>query len=295
VVPAEAPHDELFYSPWLKWGRAVVHAQALHIDLDTFGPDGSEEPTFACRADYHPKRHGFSVVVTDIDPMPPTWGLILGDVANNLRSACDQLAWALVTRGRTPPDKLSEEAQRRVYLPIAGSRKRFNRELPKKLPGVRRADIAVVRRYQPYHYGRRGRWFASLILADLNTDDKHRTVQPIWAIPVACDIQITDARRCVVRERERAAKRQVLKVGAELGFVHARKLRPNPEIDVIPHLAAEPMLEGRLYLREWLKLSVRWVHRLLSEFSEPPQEITRLGIDTEIVNAIIAWERPTDT
>ncbi len=112
-------HDPLFASPWLKWGRAAVHAQALHADLDTFGSDGGDQPTFAVRAEYQPKRHGFAVIVADIDPMPPTWGLILGDVANNLRSALDQTAWAIVLRGRTPPDLLTAEQQRKIYFPIS--------------------------------------------------------------------------------------------------------------------------------------------------------------------------------
>jgi hypothetical protein len=285
-------HDPLFDSPWLKWGRAVVHAQALHADLDTFGPDGSNEPTLAVRADYQSKRHGFAVIVTEVDPMPPTWGLILGDVANNLRSALDQLAWAIVIRGKTPPDTLPKKAQRLIYFPISKERKEFNDGLSTKLPGATRADIACVRRYQPYHHGRRGRWFAPLILAEINAGDKHRTVEPVWAIPVTTEIEVTEERNCVVPSRDNRGKRQALKVDTELALVRARKLGPNPEIDVIPHLTAEPMIEERVFLREWLKIAVRWTHGLLSQFSEPPPGIVRLGIDADRLHAILTWERP---
>lgn len=285
-------HDALFDSPWLKWGRAAVHAQALNADLDTFGPDGSHQPTFAVRADYQPKRHGFAVVVTDIDPMPPTWGLILGDVVNNLRSALDQLAWAIVSRGKTPPRKLSENAKRRIYFPVAKDRGGFNAGLSTKLPGARRTDIAVVRAYQPYHHGRRGRWFALLILANINNSDKHRTVEPVWAIPIATEIEVTHERDCVVPTRDNNAKRQALQIDTELAFVRARKTGPNPYIEVIPHLTAEPMIEGRALLREWLKIAIWWTHRLLSEFSEPPPEITRVGIDPERLQAVLDWQPP---
>jgi hypothetical protein len=81
------------------------------------------------RADYQPKRHGFAVIVTDIDPMPPIWGLMLGDIANNLRSALDQLAWAIVTRGRKPPATLSKRQRRQVYFPICKDRDEFNAAL----------------------------------------------------------------------------------------------------------------------------------------------------------------------
>jgi len=116
-TPRLMPSDPLFDSAWLKWGRAVVHTHALNADIETFGPDGGREPTFSVRAEYQPKRHGFAIIIDDIDALPPTWGLILGDVANNLRSALDQLAWALVTRGRTPPHALTTKQQRNVYYP----------------------------------------------------------------------------------------------------------------------------------------------------------------------------------
>jgi hypothetical protein len=287
-----AYHDPRFDSPWLKWGRAVVHAQVLQADLDVLGTDGGDQPTFAVWADYQPKRHGFAIVITDIDPMPTHWGLVLGDVANNLRSALDQLAWAIVSRGRTPPDRLTDEAQRKIYFPVAESRKRFNGGLKTKLPGATRTDIATVRRYQPYHHGRRGRWFAFLILVDINAGDKHRTVEPVWAVPVTTEIEVTEERNCVVPTRDNPGKRQPLKVDTELAFVRARKLGPNPEIDVIPHLTAEPMIEGRVFLREWLKLAIGWSHMLLSEFSEPPPEITGLGIDAARLKAILTWAPP---
>jgi hypothetical protein len=147
-------HDPLFDSAWLKWGRAVVHLQALEADLDSFGPDSDRQPTLAVRAEYHPKRHGFGVYITHIDPAPAIWGLLLGDAANNLRSALDQLAWALVERGATPTTTLNAPERNEIYFPIAEYRNAFNGGLPRKLPGVSRADIAKVRRYQPYHRGK---------------------------------------------------------------------------------------------------------------------------------------------
>jgi hypothetical protein len=158
--------------------------QTLEADIDSLGPESDKKPTIGIRTEYQPKRHGFGVYITRIDPTPAGWGLLLGDIANNLRSALDQVAWALVTRGRTPPDTLTAKQRKAVYLPIARRRTDFNAQVKTMLPGVRRADVAAVRRYQPYHPGtRRGRWSAWLLLAQVNAADKHRTIQPIFAFP----------------------------------------------------------------------------------------------------------------
>ncbi|HEV7942871.1 MAG TPA: hypothetical protein VGP17_08740 [Solirubrobacteraceae bacterium] len=260
--------------------------------MDTIGTDGGDEPTLTVRVDYQPKRHGFAIVITDIDPMPPTWGLLLGDIANNLRSALDQIAWAVVTRGSTPPDSLSKGQRRQIYFPISKHRDEFNAALPSKLPGATRADIARVRRYQPYHHPTRRRWSALLQLAEINASDKHRTVQPVWAIPIATDIEVTHQRDCVLTRDETTSKRKALQVNTELGFVRVRKTGPEPYIEVVPHLTAEPAFNEYTLLREWLKISIGWIQLLLYEFSELPDQIAGIGVDPPQLRKIVSWKSP---
>jgi hypothetical protein len=287
--------DPLFESAWLKWGRAVVHAQTLKADVVATLSDADRQPTFTVEAEYQPKRHGFSVVVTDIDPMPPTWGLLIGDIAHNLRSALDQIAWAIVSRGKTPPDTLPKGAERAIYFPISDSGPGFKGELPIKLPGASQADIARVRRYQPYKYGRGKRaWGWVALLAKINVGDKHRTTQPIWALPVSAAIEVTHARDCVVPSRDNKATRKALKVDTELVLVRARKTCPNPHIEVIPHLSSEPAIQENLLLGEWLRVTIFWAQKLLREFSEPPPDIGSVGIDPDALEAIYAWKPPPD-
>lgn len=292
ALPDPVPHDRLFDSAWLKWGRAVVHAQTLQAHLNAIGTDEGDEPTLAVRADYQPKRHGFAVIITDIDPMPPIWGLLLGDIANNLRSALDQIAWAVVTRGRTPPETLSEGRRRQIYFPISKERDGFNAALSSKLPGATRADIARVRRYQPYHHPSRARWSALLQLAEVNAGDKHRTIQPVWAIPITTDIEVIHQRDCVLTRGQTTGKRKTLQVDAELGFVRARKTGPEPHIEVTPHLTAEPAFNEYTLLREWLKISVGWIQLLLYEFSELPDDMAGIGVDPSQLRAIVSWKSP---
>lgn len=232
----------------------------------------------ASRAEYHPKRHGFAIVAEELAPIPVQWRLLLGDVANNCRASLDHLAWALVCRGRTPPGVLTIEQERAVYFPILQDRRAFNGELRVKLPGARRADIAKVRRYQPYHNGpsRRSRHVLSL-LAGINRGDKHRTIQPLWAVPTEIGIEVTEAKDCIPGKAASGGVAKPLNVGTDFAFVHARKTGENPELQVKLNITAEPSLDNVLGVKEWTEKCAILVFKLLAEFSTQPPEIWDIG------------------
>jgi hypothetical protein len=268
------PNDPLFDSAWFKWGHGVAHAQALEADIDAFRFDGHRDPLLANRAEYNPKRHGFAVYATDVAPIPTRWGLMLGDIANNYRCALDHLAWALVCRGKTPPATLTEYQQGGVYFPAAEGRKQFNDSLPKKLPGVRRADIALVRRTQPYHYRPRTRRRHYLtVLTALNNSDKHRALQPIWVQPTRIDIEITRMQDCWVPQLGFRRHADPLEVGTEITFIRARKRGREPHLEVDLRVAAEPSIEQRIGGKEWIRKCAAFTASLLREFSAPPDEL----------------------
>ncbi len=206
---AAVAHDPLFDSAWLKWTQAMVHSQTLQRDIDAQTRDGGTNPVRAFRTEYHPKRHGFAIVVEDIAPIPVRWRLLLGDIANNYRAALDHLTWALVTRGRTPPEKLTPAQEKTVTFPIFENRLKYNRSLAKKLPGVRRADATKVRWCQPYRRGARNRPQDPLVLlASINNGDKHRAIQPAWTFPSRIDVEVTHMRNCVLRGVEHWRRRR---------------------------------------------------------------------------------------
>jgi hypothetical protein len=222
-------HEPVFDSAWLKWGQAVRHAQALEADINAVTEDGNAEPVRTARADYNPKRHGFEIIATELAPIPARWRLMLGDIANNYRAALDHLAWALVIRGHTPPDALTPRQRKGVYFPINDDRRQFNGELPVKLPGVRRSDIAKVRRHQPYRNGPRNRpRHALVLLAAINNDDKHRTIQPIWAHPTLVKLEITDGRYCYIPSQTIHGRPEPLEVDKEFTFLPRRRKGTNP-------------------------------------------------------------------
>jgi hypothetical protein len=271
-------HDPLFDSAWFKWAQAILHTQALEADIHAYSADSQPYPILTLRAEYEPKRHGFAVFVHDIEPVPVNWRLKLGDVANNFRASLDHLAWALVSRGRTPPDLLTPRQRRGVYFPINDDGRRFRGELPIKLPGVRRADVAEVRRHQPYKRGVRMRPLHALtLLADINTGDKHRTIHPIWVQPTSVGIEITDMQDCTLSSTNNRLKPQPLEIGAEIALVRIRKMGPEPHIEVHPHMAAEPCVGQRVSIKEWCAQTGIFIFRLLREFSDQPPNIGEVG------------------
>ncbi|HSZ06554.1 MAG TPA: hypothetical protein VK778_15305 [Solirubrobacteraceae bacterium] len=268
-------YDPLFDSAWHKWAQAMRHSEALEAEIKTMRRDGRPQPGFASRAKYEAHRHGFGVYVERIAETPPRQLLLLGDAANNFRAALDHLAWAVVCRGHTPPDKLTKDEQRAVYFPIVGTTwRQFDGELPSKLPGVRRADVAKIRAHQPYKKGARARPRHYLtLMKEINDGDKHRTIQPIWVQPVKAWVEVTDQRDCVVPTRTNRLRPNPLKVGAEITFLHARKTGPNPEIDVEAGILAEPCVQRQVSVETWLSITKKSVAQLLMQFSEPPPEI----------------------
>lgn len=283
-----ATHDPLFDSAWLKWTRAILHAQTLEQDIAVWSQE-NPNPVRAFRADYDAKRHGFAIVVEDIDPVPVRWRLLLGDIANNHRAALDHLAWAIVSRGHTPPGILTRRQEKAVYFPISEDRREFNAEIqtpssPKsrpKMPGARRADSAIVRRAQPYHRGARNRPLHPLaLLASINIGDKHRTIQPLWAYPSRIDIEVMHMRDCVLRGTEIWKRRgDPLDKGAEIAFLPGRRLGANPELEMNLDIATTPTIGNRISVREWHAKTGIVIFKLLCLFSTQPASIHELGAE----------------
>ncbi len=266
----------MFASAWLKWAQGLRHAEALKADIQGIGHEADAYPVLAFRAEYQPKRHGFAVIAEDIAPIPVRWPLLLGDVANNYRAALDHLAWALVRRGRTPPAKLTKRQEKAVYFPIYQDRAEFNGRIATQLPGVRRADLAKVRRHQPYHHGPTARPRHALsLLASINAGDKHRTIQPLWAVSVQTGMEITQRRGCIITGTSPGGRARPLEVDAEIAFLHARRTGLNPEIEMDLKITAEPTLDNILGVREWAEAVGIQIMAMLFEFSPQPKDAIR--------------------
>ncbi|MEX2256916.1 MAG: hypothetical protein WEC34_15890 [Acidimicrobiia bacterium] len=276
--------DRPFDSAWLKWGRAVVHYHALEAEVTNYIANPDRHEYFLRWGDYDAKRHGFPITIASFTPWPTHWGVLLGDVVFNYRSALDHIAWAVVGRGRRA-GTLTEKEARNVYFPVVGTNAAdFKRETVVKLIGARREDLALVRKTQPYLRGkRRAQRHVFTILNDLSIVDKHRTIQPVQTITMRGSYTILKMVRCEETRdtRQPRERRAVMEVGAEIGIVRVRKTGPDPEIDVGVTLDFTPGITPTNRLDEWLQVTGQLIRNLLIHLDpEPPNEIAQLGDPT---------------
>lgn len=270
-----------FDSAWLKWGRAVHHAQVLEMDIEQTSVDSQVQPFGTFRLDYEPQRHGFSLRVDTIQTIPVRWTLLLGDVVGNFRASLDHLAWALVKRGRTP--NLTPKQERDVGFPIAMNAGDLRGVLGGQrppLPGVRRADLAIVRRYQPYHRGvTRVPWHCFRILSGLVNADKHREIRELWMVPEILELGVIDYRDCAPIGATHKGFRVVMDVDTEVALIRVRKTGPKPHIQVKYDVTSYPAFHPRLWLQHWMDVTTVTILNLLSEFAEMPPQIETLSLD----------------
>jgi hypothetical protein len=225
--------------------------------------------------EYEPKRHCIVLrLPKTVEPFPAEWSLRLGDVVSNYRASLDHLAWALVKRGNRA-GSLSEEEERRVYFPIFTSPTEFSRRAPGRLPGVRRTDLAIVRRHQPYQRGKRK--LADHVLSVLNACsnlDKHRALQTTVVTVVESVLTIQRAHDCIITDSGLSIVRtEPMQPGAELGRIRVRRTGPEPRLEMNGKFGADVAIEGKTRLRQWLNETQRFVGSLLAEFSDPPKGV----------------------
>lgn len=164
--------------------RAQTHFKTLYGEAGDFFRKGElyeEVPEFDAET-------GWYKIKLRVFKQPPIeWGLILGDMIHNLRSALDQLVWQLVLLNGKKP-------RRQNGFPIAADRDWFDREgVPKMLARVAPHDIEAIRAVQPYHRGDGAESHPLELLNWLNRVDKHQVIHttlaalgnPVHPTPIA--------------------------------------------------------------------------------------------------------------
>lgn len=151
----------------LKVRRAGKHFQELNAEVLRF----VEAHPYGFVAEDDPET-GLPVVrvrAGRVDEQPPDrLGIIVGDIAHNLRSALDHVVCQLAILNKAPCDQ--------TQFPICNTKAGFGFEAKKRLDGLADRHRAMIRRVQPYHRRKGGVLLA--ILRDLSNADKHRVVNP---------------------------------------------------------------------------------------------------------------------
>ena len=267
-----------FRSAWLKLGWGVVHANALSAEIREHAANVKPGDHFTFRTEYDAKAHCIKAIVDTVQPTPDTWSLRLGDVVNNFRACLDHIAWQLVQRGAAWPLRKGREKQ--VYFPIADSRDLFNDLCTSHLPGLLRRDKAVIRLVQPYAGGKRNLSRHCLTpLPKMTSDDKHRELRPVWSAPLEGQIETGVPRDCVITRLPQVAKRIVINSEQEIQRVYVRKTGPYPYLQVKLSLTLKPIVDGPIWLDDWLTTTPEFLTSLLRVFYPgPPEEFWDWGI-----------------
>ncbi len=268
-----------FDSAWRKWQRAGVHVKELQEAV--YG-DGNPKQLVMPEvvSQYEPKRHAIVLRVSRVEHPPHDWAPRLGDVVANFHDALDHVAWAIVQRG-SRGGSLSPSEESGVYFPYATTDRDFSKIVKRKLPGGRRADVAIVRRYQPYKRGRRN--LARHVLTVLNECskfDKHRELRSVPIRPGQSMLTIGRIEDCVVTRVPALVRTTTMEPDAEVGRVYVRKTGPNPRAYMNGRFGLDVSIEDKVWLWSWLNETQRFIGCLLAEFSEPPRDVLYIPANT---------------
>lgn len=154
-----------------KLNRADCHLKTLHEEIGAF-IDAKRDSIVD---DFEHERSSYVFWLQDLEEPPLRWGVIIGEIVHNLRSALDHLVWQVIKLKRKPRGKPGypiwcKEPEGGFCAWAYGS---SNHRGP--LFGASPRAIACIERTQPYHGGD---CRLLLLLDRLWSADKHRFMLP---------------------------------------------------------------------------------------------------------------------
>jgi hypothetical protein len=151
-----------------KLDRADIHLAELDAAVRDYL---REEPIrVEDRQEVDGRRRRIQWIATAATDPPAALGLIVGDWANNVRSALDYIVYELV-RGET-----GEDDPRWTHFPVVVAAGDYEGRARSQLRGVPAWSLPVFEGLQPFHDGADARDHHLAILADVSNRDKHRLV-----------------------------------------------------------------------------------------------------------------------
>jgi hypothetical protein len=132
--------DPRFDGAWLKLDRARQHCDWLHAAVDDYR--ASEPVTMHTTEDHEPDGTVVYRVVASVHAEPPAnWGVVIGDVVHNARSALDYAVWE-ITHVR--------HRGNRTQMPICDTEEAWGSECRRRLTGVMEFQQEHIREFQPF-------------------------------------------------------------------------------------------------------------------------------------------------
>jgi hypothetical protein len=160
----------------VKVDRAEKHLFELHSEMARF--NRPPKPYQIDPKDDLEKRER-TFYLRLLKPIPQEFSAIIGDIAQNLRSALDHLAWHLVTTSPVSP----KARDRDIYFPIFKTESEYRNGKMTKILGMTDAAILAIDDIKPYFRLEDGFMIGNPPLYELhaiNAQDKHRLLIPAW-------------------------------------------------------------------------------------------------------------------
>lgn len=120
--------------------------QAKHI-IESISNWCDSNP-FSLRCELREERLGFKLIINKFPDEPPfdEWGLNIGECVHNLRSALDNLAFALARLNCDPPVNPTK-----IYFPIYQNLGDFNKNASRKIDQLSNDAIEIIKNIQPFN------------------------------------------------------------------------------------------------------------------------------------------------
>jgi hypothetical protein len=185
VLPATSYQPD-FSGIWAKIERAKEHLDAFDREcgaqVGTPVPEAYRVPT-SCKYEPSSGYHVFRATPTLPEDAIRRLGIIVGDIAHNLRSALDHLFWqlALVHCGGNVP--WTEREQRRIQFPITDTPDMFAGNRARKF--VASEHWTRIESHQPYSgpFDEAHAFLDPLArLRGFSNTDKHRVITPVTVL-----------------------------------------------------------------------------------------------------------------
>jgi hypothetical protein len=156
-------------------GEAQKHLESLDVGVQRFV---SEPVPYTKRVELDARGGRVILRAVDVKPVPPEFGILIGECVYQLRAALDNLVYALAEK-RLAPAPVSEDIAESVGYPISESSRKFRSAARSKLTVIDSSATAVIERLQPYHRRKEPRAFALRQLQELRNVDQHRLLHPV--------------------------------------------------------------------------------------------------------------------
>jgi hypothetical protein len=268
----------------LKLRRAYKQIEALKGEIDLFMDRRPYEPAF----NFNSVSRATGQFITEItvrmlvkEPCPAPWGIIIGEIVHDIRSALDHLVYQLVIYATDKPPSDDSRTQFPIY-DVAGN---FQKHRGSMLMGVDAHAADLIKSFQPFSTGESADsplWH----LNQLSNIDKHRTIHLAGGSLEAFEVSFP-----ALANRARILSKTVRAPGpfehntiiGEIRILSAGPLYERDEVEMHPNLTFQIVFDERTRA-----IAGRPVIGSLTEIADRVRDcIASIGRDVLFVDLVI--------